>query len=191
MPQLATLALHRRIRPAHTFAAIALFFIAMGAASARAEACFDDQQLTQLIAESSAQRGTMIYVWSPRMVYSVQNMALASRAAGAAGLAFVAIHEGAAPEQSPGLQPPLPEPPSRAESMPLPDLATPPYFSLTEPSQRLCSPRLNTLEALRHFPTAFVLSGQRIHRFPIVGAMPYEAWVSSIAQRLNEDRARP
>jgi hypothetical protein len=191
MPQLAALALHRCIRRSPTFAAIALFLIAMSPASARAEACFDDQQLTQLIAESSATRGTMIYVWSPRMVYSVQNMALAARAAGAAGLAFVALHEGEAPEQASGSQFRWTEPRSRAGPLPLPDLATPPYFSLTEPSQRLCSPRLNALEALRHFPTAFVLSGQRIHRFPIVGAMPYEAWVSSIAQRLNEDRARP
>ena len=147
---------------------IALLFIALCAGNTWASACFDDKKLAQLQAASTAQRGTLIYVWSPRMVYSVQNMATASRAAAVAGLDFVVVRADA------------------AEPNPPVDLATPPFVPLQDSSQVLCSPRLTALDAQRHFPTAFVVNSSQIHRFPIVGAMPYEAWASSIAQRLIE-----
>ena len=147
---------------------IALLFIALCAGNTWASACFDDKKLAQLQAASTAQRGTLIYVWSPRMVYSVQNMATASRAAAVAGLDFVVVRADA------------------AEPHPPVDLATPPFVPPQDFSQMLCSPRLTALDAQRHFPTAFVVNSSQIHRFPIVGAMPYEAWTSSIAQRLIE-----
>ena len=169
---------------------IALLFIALCAGNTWASACFDDKKLAQLQAASTAQRGTLIYVWSPRMVYSVQNMATASRAAAVAGLDFVVVRaDAAAPaEADPTAWAHSPQTGQKSAAKPSPpvDLATPPFVPLQDFSQVLCSPRLISLEAQRHFPTAFVVSTGQIHRFPIVGAMPFEAWASSIAQRLIE-----
>ena len=169
---------------------IALLFIALCAGNTWASACFDDKKLAQLQAASTAQRGTLIYVWSPRMVYSVQNMATASRAAAVAGLDFVVVRADAASpdEADPTAWAHSPQTwqKSAAEPSPPVNLATPPFVSLQDFSQWLCSPRLVALDAQRHFPTAFVVNSSQIHRFPIVGAMPYEAWASSIAQRLIE-----
>jgi hypothetical protein len=52
-------------------------------------------------------------------------------------------------------------------------------------SQPLCAASLLERDALRHFPTAFVVQPSGVHRHPIVGAMPDAAWASSIAQRLD------
>ncbi len=178
---------------------VALLFIALYAANAPASTCFDDEQLHQLKA-SSAQRGTLIYVWSPRMVYSVQNMAMASRAAAAAGLDFVALHDMRVPrnewpmphassKRMPDLIDAAPTRPAVAFT-PLEidalDLATPPYFSLTDTSRPLCAAQLIEREALRHFPTAFVITARGVHPHPVVGAMPWSAWVSSLDQRLRQ-----
>ena len=169
---------------------IALLFVAFSTVNACAEACFDDENLAQLQSASAAHRGTLIYVWSPRMVYSVQNMAVASRAAAVAGLDFVVIRDGAAApaEADPAAWTYRPQAqyPSAPERNPPADLATPPVVPLQDFSQMLCSPRLISLDAQRHFPTAFVVSSGQIHRFPIVGAMPYEAWAISITKRLND-----
>lgn len=168
----------------------ALFFIALCAintpARALNDACFDDKNLQQLQSKS---RGTLVYVWSPRMVYSVQNAAVASRAAAAAGLDFVVLHDTRVPEHAliqsrvaglhvisqRGLESP-------AEM----DLATPPFISPLESSRPLCSVQLVEREALRHFPTAFVITARGIHRHPVVGAMPWSAWASSLDQRLKQ-----
>lgn len=169
---------------------VALLFIALCAGNTWASACFDDKKLAQLQAASTAQRGTLIYVWSPRMVYSVQNMATASRAAAVAGLDFVVVRDGtAAPAEADlAVWPHGPQAGYRSSAEPHPpvDLATPPFVPPQDFSQVLCSLRLIALDAQRHFPTAFVVNSSQIHRFPIVGAMPYEAWASSIAQRLIE-----
>lgn len=140
-------------------ATITLFFIALYAGNTPANTCFDDASLlkTQATAE---QRGTLIYIWSPRMVYSVQNMAVASQAATASGLSFVALHD-----------------------MRVPQTELPPA---QEASQALCSALLIQRDALRHFPSAFVVNASGIHPHPIVGAMPWRAWVSSIHQRLQQ-----
>lgn len=145
---------------------IALLFIAFSAGNARANTCFDDQSLADLLSHSAQQRGALVYVWSPRMVYSVQNMTLASRAAAAAGLDFVVLHD-------------MRVPPAEI------DLATPPFLPLIDSSRALCAKELIHREALRHFPTAFVIGPQGLHAHAIVGAMPAGAWASSISARLQ------
>ena len=137
-------------------ALITLFLIALYAGHTPAEECFDDKKLAALVADAS--QGALIYVWSPRMVYSVQNMQAAWRAAEKSGLRFVALHD----------------PRVLASDMPTPLMA----------SQAMCSTQLIANDAMRHFPSAFVVNQRSVHRHPIVGAMPEGAWASSIVQRL-------
>jgi hypothetical protein len=133
--------------------------LALGADFAKADTCFDDQNLAQLMPTRAEQRPVLIYVWSPRMVYSVQNMAVASRAAAATGMEFVVLHDSRAPDQE------------RREVL--------------QGSVALCAQQLIQREALRHFPTAFVLTTKGIHAQPIVGAMPLAAWQFSLGERLK------
>lgn len=171
-----------------------LFFIALCAGNIWAGECFDDKDLVALQAKSRAERGTLVYVWSPRMVYSLQNMTLASRAAAAAGLDFVVLHDDRVPneEMRQAMRVGSPYPTSVSLDAPVGiDLATPPYNSLSGASRPLCAPQLIEREALRHFPTAFVISAQGVHPQPIVGAMPWQGWVSSLDQRLNAHSSAP
>jgi hypothetical protein len=133
--------------------------LALGADFAKAGTCFDDQNLAQLMPTRAEQRPVLIYVWSPRMVYSVQNMAVASRAAAATGMEFVVLHDSRVPDQE--------------------------RSDVWQGSIALCAQQLIQREALRHFPTAFVLTTKGIHAQAIVGAMPQSAWQLSIAQRLR------
>ncbi|MBS7806113.1 hypothetical protein [Variovorax sp. PCZ-1] len=163
---------------------ITLFLIAACAmktpARASNESCFDDQNLKNLQA-SSKQRGTLIYVWSPRMVYSVQNIAIASRAAATAGLDLVVLHDMRIPKDE------FVQARQRyASSTTEVDLATPPFVSPLDQSKPLCSAQLIEREALRHFPTAFVITARGIHAQPVVGAMPFSAWISSLDQRMKQ-----
>jgi hypothetical protein len=156
-------------------------------ATAQNDSCFDDQHLLRL-QSSSKQRGALVYVWSPRMVYSVHNAAIASRAAAAAGLDFVVLHDMRVPSNE--LQEVRFSGESKAtqhSSEPLAkiDLATPPFVSPLESSLPLCAPQLIQRDALRHFPTAFVITARGIHPHAIVGAMPWSAWASSLDQRLK------
>ena len=154
--------------------AIALLFGAFSADSQSAISCFDDEKLRQV---SNVGRGTLIYVWSPRTVYSVQQMEQAARAAAAHGLDFQAVHDARVP---PGELLALPSNSAGG------DISTPPFVSLRDSSLPLCAPTLLASEALRHFPTAFVVTQQGVHRHPIVGAMPVTAWQQSISQRLQQ-----
>jgi hypothetical protein len=121
--------------------------MALSAALTPAWACFDDERLQQEVLRSARMgQASLVYVWSERMVYSVQQLPLVQQAASAAGLQFIALSEQAA----------------------------------------ACSQELRAREALRHFPTAFVITPEGVHRFPIVGAMPEAAWRQSIAQRLEQ-----
>jgi hypothetical protein len=144
---------------------ITLVFIANYSASALENSCFDDESLSKLLQNSLVERGAVIYVWSPRMVYSVHNMATAARAASAAGLDFVALHDMRVP--------PSELPPPRAAS------------------QALCSQQLIEREALRHLPTAFVIHAGQLHPYPVVGAMPLSAWQGSLNQRLARSEPQP
>lgn len=166
---------------------IAMIFIAFYAGKATANNCFNDEDLNTVSQQASQnQRGALIYVWSPRMVYSVHQMALASRMAAANGLEFIVVHDMRVPYKEllelnsrPAIfQNSGQRPPEEA------DLATPPFFALTDSSRPLCSATLLANEALRHFPTSFVVTAQGVHPHPIVGAMPQTAWMASIAQRL-------
>lgn len=154
-------------------------------ARAQNDSCFDDKNLEQIQSQAQ-QRGTLIYVWSPRMVYSVHNAAMASRAAAAAGLDFVVLHDMRLPDQE------LMQvrearhsiaPSFDSKALQEMDLATPPFFSPLDNSRPLCSEQLVGREALRHFPTSFVINAHGIHPHAIVGAMPWSAWVSSLDQR--------
>jgi hypothetical protein len=66
------------------------------------------------------------------------------------------------------------------------DLATPPIVSPLDTSRPLCAEALIQRDALRHFPTAFVITARGIHPHAVVGAMPWNAWVSSLDQRLKQ-----
>ena len=169
---------------------LAAISIALSVDFAGARTCFDDKNLTQLTPTRAEQRPVLIYVWSPRMVYSVQNMALASRAAAAAGMAFVALHDSRVPpDELTQMQPPLEQvfaqihAPIKIDANT--DRATPPFVSPANFSQPLCAKPLLQREALRHFPTAFVLTTKGIHAQPIVGAMPLAAWQLSLGERLK------
>jgi hypothetical protein len=164
----------------------ALFLRALHANSMPSSDCFDDKKLASIQVQSK--RGAMIYVWSPRMVYSVQQMTIAARAAAASGLAFVVVHDARVPrDEVVTLQSTPISSPSRAEiKLEEQDLATPPFLPIADSSAPLCTQTLIDREALRHFPTAFIVTAQGVHRHAIVGAMPLAAWHSSIAQRLQQ-----
>ena len=165
---------------------IALIFIALYAVNTSASECFDNENLARL--STASQRGTLIYVWSPRMVYSVQQMLIAARAAAISGLEFVAVHDSRVPKselysyQSSRVSAPT----GSSIKLEDEDLATPPYLSIADTSQPLCAATLLKHDALRHFPTAFIVTAQGVHRHSIVGVMPPAAWHSSIAQRLQQ-----
>ncbi|MFM7332585.1 MAG: hypothetical protein ACKO1L_13175 [Brachymonas sp.] len=150
--------------------------------------CFDDEKLGQIIAAKG--RGTLIYVWSPRSVYSVQQMAVAARSAAVHGLDFLPLRDALEPRVEPrpllnfpsGAEPAIPSVGAMTDK----EVATPPYFPPAHNSQLLCAPVLLSSEATRHFPTAFVVTSQGVHRFPIVGAMPPAGWLQSIGQRLPQ-----
>ena len=165
---------------------LALLLGALCAYSMPASDCFDDENLTSM--QAKTQRGAVVYVWSPRMVYSVQQMHIAARAAAANGLDFVVVHDARVPEKELISLSSKPSAPQRSTEINIEaqDLATPPYLPIADTSVPLCAEKLLKSEALRHFPTAFVVTAQGVHRHPIVGAMPPAAWQSSIAQRLQQ-----
>lgn len=143
---------------------ITLFLIASYAVNALANQCFDDEHLGQLLI-SSQKRGVLVYVWSPRMVYSLHNMATAAHAASDAGLEVVVLHDRRVPDIE--------------------------LHTTRVSSQALCSVQLFEREALRHFPTAFVISAGSIHPHPIVGAMPASSWHLSLQLRLSQPMEQP
>jgi hypothetical protein len=155
--------------------------------SAFADACFDDIKLVQTFAVGTADvgidsaqshwQGRLLYVWSPRMVLSVQYAASAQRQAVLQGLQFVALHDASVPEA---------ELRAALGRLQQPDQVQ--YVASAQAlaqSQPLCAQTLLQLDALRHFPTAFVQRPYGLHRHAIIGAMPEAAWACSIAQRLT------
>lgn len=173
---------------------IALFLIAISAmntpARASNDSCFDDAHLSAI--QTQSPRGALVYVWSPRMVYSVQQLQLVARMAAAHGLDFVAVHDARVPK-SQFWSDKSKAPPSQFGAQleehikqEVQDLATPPFVSITDSSLPLCAAALLDNEALRHFPTAFIITAKGVHRHAIVGAMPPAAWHASIAQRLQQ-----
>jgi hypothetical protein len=151
--------------------------IATYAANAWTAPCFDDKNLNR-----AAHRKTLVYVWSPRMVLSAQHASAAQQQAQQMGLAFIALHDAQVPQA---------ELSAAMQRMQHSDNTTwQRSASALQHSQALCAPTLLQRDALRHFPTAFVLQGGStgavVHRHPIVGAMPDAAWASSLALRVQQ-----
>jgi hypothetical protein len=162
---------HRQHRSITLFLG-AWILCAVGAGNAWSQ-CFDNAKLQQIAPWSRAQAGTLIYVWSPRMVLSLTQAHQAAQAAQHHGLDFLPLHDARLPssELHMALQTAQHNHAAAAQSL--------------QTSQALCADNLLQADALRHFPTAFVLSAAGVHRFAIVGAMPLAAWQHSIAQRLQ------
>ena len=128
---------------------------------------------------ASAEQATLLYVWSPRMVLSVEHAAAVRDLARSLGLHWHPVHDpaiaatelqAALNSQNHGSQ--------RAN-----------YRALKD-SQALCNADLmDEQHALRHFPTAYVLYAKggevRIAGEAIVGAMPLAYWRLALQQRLE------
>ena len=162
---------------------LTIILIAACAYCTKATACFSDKNWAQL---QSGSRATLVYVWSPRMVLSAHNAATAQAAADAQGVQFAAVHDGRLmPQEIVDALAQLaqhPDPKTRASAAAL------------QASQPLCSPLLVDRDALRHFPTAWlvqrndakVLPENDNQHYAMVGAMPGFAWDLSLRQRLNK-----
>jgi hypothetical protein len=135
--------------------------------------CFDNESMQNMAQRSGNDTGTLIYVWSPRMVLSVTQAHLAQQAAQQLGLDFLPLLDSriSARERDQALQ--------AAQR----DHAA--STKILQGSQTLCASDLTNADALRHFPTAFVLTARGTHRLPIVGAMPQPAWQIIITERLK------
>jgi hypothetical protein len=134
--------------------------------SAASSACFDDAALAKLQADRA---NTLIYVWSPRMVLSSLEAADVAKAAASQGLSLLALHD------------------ARVDDAELQGaLAKLPHTALTQ-SQALCSPRLIALEAMRHFPTSFVMQNGKLNVQPLVAAMPPKLYQQAIGLHLQSN----
>lgn len=146
--------------------------IAGCAVFASASDCFDDKSMALAQQDSQA----LLYVWSPRMVLSAHHAASVQQQARLQGLRFVPLVDAQVPEQE-----------VMVALRTMVASGTPAQQSsafILKQSQPLCSDTLLQRDALRHFPTAFVLQLSGLHRLPIVGAMPPSAWARSLQQRL-------
>jgi hypothetical protein len=152
---------------------IALFFIALCATNTPASPCIDNETLQNMAQRSGNDTGTLIYVWSPRMVLSLTQAHLASLAAQQSGLDFLPLHDARLPrsEIEQALQAAQRDHAVSARAL--------------QGSQALCASDLINTDALRHFPSAFVLTARGTHQKPIVGAMPQAAWRELIGERLK------
>jgi hypothetical protein len=150
----------------------ASFLIAACASFTWASECFDDKKMALVQQETKA----LLYVWSPRMGLSAQHAASVQRQAHEHGLRFVAMYDAHVPAD---------EVDAALRSMARSGVtALINSASSLQKSQPLCANSLLERDALRHFPTAFVLLPSGLHRHPIVGAMPPGAWAQSLQQRL-------
>jgi hypothetical protein len=153
---------------------IASFLIAACATFTWANECFDDKEMALVQLETKA----LLYVWSPRMVLSAQHAASVQQQARAQSLRFVAMYDPRVPAE---------EVDAALRSMVRSGVtALINSAAVLQKSEPLCANTLLERDALRHFPTAFVLLSDGPHRQPIVGAMPPEAWAQSLQQRLAQ-----
>ena len=126
-----------------------------------------------------ADQPALLYVWSPRMVLSVEHAGAVRGLARSLGLHWQPVHDPAiaAAELQAALESQM-HGARRAN-----------YHALKD-SQALCNADLiDQQHALRHFPTAYVLYSQddevRIAGEAIVGAMPLAFWRLALQQRLE------
>ena len=158
----------------------------LGSGSVRA----DDWSAAQLscpahqpIAQLFEQRGlasdqpVLLYLWSPRMVLSVQHAHAVQQVAQSLGLQWLAVRD-----------PRLPQ--AEAEAA----LASLPAAQALHPVQALCDQGLlMQAQTLRHFPTAWVFRREVANEYagvawqqqglPIVSAMPPVFWRQAILER--------
>jgi hypothetical protein len=150
---------------------ITLIFIAISATNTTANACFGNENLQNMALRSGNDTSALIYVWSPRMVLSLTQAHLAQQAAQQLGLDFLPLLDARISNHE------------RDQAL----LAAQRHHALSAQilrgSEALCASALIDADALRHFPTAFVLSARGTHHLPIVGAMPLSAWRNSIKAR--------
>jgi hypothetical protein len=144
-----------------------------------ADECFESQALATLSA--SPKQGTLVYVWSPRMVLSAQHAAQVQQQATDAGLLWQPVHEAQLPTDE------------RLAALAKLAQAHPASSDALQNSLPLCDAQLIARDALRHFPTAFVwrdaprgegLPAPGWAGTPIVGAMPAPFWAGALRERL-------
>lgn len=172
--------MRHRAQAVSCFKAIATIFIATCAINTWATTCFDDKKLLAITHPTN----TLVYVWSPRMVLSAQHAAAVQQQALQQGLQFVAVHDAQVPQAEIDA--------ARSRMAASNDSTFQRSATTLQGSIALCASALEQRDALRHFPTAFVVrnhrsdSHARVHRYPVVGAMPEAAWASSLVQRLAD-----
>jgi hypothetical protein len=158
-------------RPALHFFAFVLGMLSGPMSQAQTSGCLSD-------ADIQSRRSSLVYVWSPRMVLSAQHAATVRKEAAKSGLSFVPVHDPRVP---------LAEVQAALQALSTaPESETRQSAEALGSTQPLCSPRLQQLEALRHFPSAFVIDGQgSLPPLPLVGAMPAAAWSKGLSLRLS------
>jgi hypothetical protein len=162
------------------FKAVTTIFIASCAINTWAATCFDDKKLLAV----THQANTLVYVWSPRMVLSAQHAATAQQQALLQGLQFIAVHDAQIAQAEIEA--------ARNRMAASNDSTAQRSATSLQVSLALCANTLMQRDALRHFPTAFVVRNYRsdgyasVHRYPVVGAMPEPAWASSLTQRMAD-----
>ena len=121
----------------------------------------------------------LLYVWSPRMVLSVQHAGAVRRQAQSMGLRWLPMHD--ASIEANELQATLSSQNHGAQRA---------NYRALKDSQPLCNQAwAEDHHALRHFPSAYVLYRERgewrIAGEAIVGAMPLAYWRLALQQRLE------
>ena len=122
---------------------------------------------------------TLLYVWSPRMVLSVQHAGAVRRQAQSMGLRWLPMHD--ASIEASELQATLSSQNHGAQRV---------NYRALKDSQPLCNQAwAEEHHALRHFPSAYVIYRERgelrIAGEAIVGAMPLAYWRLALQQRLE------
>lgn len=125
---------------------------------------------------TAGQGRVLLYLWSPRMVLSVQQAAQVQQVAAVQGLRWQAA-----------LDPRVPAEEAAAALA----AASPAAQAALGTSPPLCDAALLVQgQSLRHFPTAWVWrftaqAGWQVQGQPIVSAMPPAFWQQALAERLN------
>lgn len=164
---------------------LAAFSAAQASAQTDGPACFDEEQWQALqrstaIGSFVTSRGALLYVWSPRMVFSAIHAHEVQQEAQALGLRFVPVHDGRLPAEE--VAQALAVLPQR-----LPEGSSP--LSGPHPLQAsipLCAQSLIERDAYRHYPTAWVVQQGGFHPVPLVSAMPVRFWKMGLLQRLEQ-----
>lgn len=132
----------------------------------------------------------LLYVWSPRMVFSAVHAHEVQQEAQALGLRFVPVHDGRLPaEEVAQALAVLPQKLQKPQNL-VPGSAAPQPHSHLHPhplqtSVPLCAPSLVERDAYRHFPTAWVVQHGSFHPVPLVSAMPPRFWRMGLLERLQ------